>query len=179
MTDFDAVKKLATLPTRTVPLCLAGELVDEYERLERQLGEAKPATSVGDVSPRRAILEQMEDIRDQMRESTVDFRLQALGARPWALFYASQPTRETNEAGENVESDEDWEPRNFAWQAKMVSRSCVDPVMTVEQVEELVDLMPLLSWRKLVNSAFLMNMGEVDVPNFDAASEETQDSSPT
>ena len=110
MTDFDAVKKLATLPTRTVSLCLAGELVDEIAQLEVQLAEVKPATNLGDVSPKRAILEAMEDIRARMREATVEFRLQALRARPWALFYAAMPTRKENEA------DEDWEPRNFAWQ---------------------------------------------------------------
>jgi len=176
VTDFDAVKKLATLPTRTVSLCLAGELVDEYARLERQLAEPyiiRPAANIGDPSPRRAVLEQMEDLRDRMRESTVDFHLQAMRARPWALFYAGAPTRKEDE------SDEDWEPRNFAWQADLVSRTCVDPVMTVEQVGELVDLLHSLSWAQLVNGAAVVNMGGIDVPNFEAASELTGTSEQT
>jgi len=173
VTDFDAVKKLATLPTRTVSLCLAGELVEEAARLERQLAEVRPATNLGDASPRRAILEQVEDVRARMRESTVDFHLQAMRARPWALFYAGAPTRKEDE------SDEDWEPRNFAWQADLVSRTCVDPVMTVEQVGELVDLLHSLSWAQLVNGAAVVNMGGIDVPNFEAASELTGTSEQT
>jgi len=173
VTDFDAVKKLATLPTRTVSLCLAGELVEEAARLERQLAEVRPATNLGDASPRRAILEQVEDVRTRMRESTVDFHLQAMRARPWALFYAGAPTRKEDE------SDEDWEPRNFAWQADLVSRTCVDPVMTVEQVGELVDLLHSLSWAQLVNGAAVVNMGGIDVPNFEAASELTGTSEQT
>jgi hypothetical protein len=173
MTDFDTLKKLATLPTRTVSLCLAGELVDEYAQLERKLGEVQPRTNLGDVDPRRAILEQMEVIRQQMRGATVDFHLRALRARPWALFHAAQPARKENE------SDEDFEPRNFIWQADMVSRTCVDPMMTVEQVEELVDLLHIFSWRTLVNAAFVVNAGELDIPNFDAASDLILDSEQT
>lgn len=171
MTDFDAVKKLATLPVRTVSLCLAGDLVDEYARLERQLAELKPATNLGDGADKRVILEQMVDIRGRMQESTVDFRLQAIPARPFALFNATRPTRKADKDGEFTEPAEEWEPRIFAWQADLVSRTCADPVMNVEQVGELVDMLHAGSWSQLYSAAYVLNLGEVDIPNSEAASE--------
>lgn len=164
--DFDSVKKKASRRTDTVRLCLAGELVEEYERLERELANLKPATSLGDAPDKQGLIGQLEAIRVDMADATVEFKLRALPPRPWALFYAAAPTRKEGE------SDEAWEPRNFAWQADMVSRTCYDPVMTVEQVEELVELLPnARSWLQLTNAAFLLNVGGIDLPNFVAASD--------
>jgi hypothetical protein len=135
MANFDDIKKLASRPSRVVSLCLAGELVEQIDDLERQLVEAGAATSLAEVSPKRAIAEQIVALQEQMRESTIDFHLRALPAREWSVFLADRPERKENEPAS------EWEPRIFGWQAEMVSRSCVDPVMGVEQVGELVDLL--------------------------------------
>lgn len=170
--NFDDIKKLATLPTRTVPLCLAGELVEEIAQLELQLAEAPPPTSLGDPG-KRVIAEQIVETQERMRESTVDFRLRAMGGRAWSKFWASMPTREEKE------SDDDWGERIFPFYADLVSRSCVDPVMSVEQVGELADVLHAQAWNRLVSSSLNLNMGEVDVPNSDAASELTGTSEQT
>lgn len=161
---FDDIKKLASRPTDTLPLCLAGELVEQHAQLERQLAAAKPAASVAEASPKRAIAERIVALEEEMREATVDFHLRAWPSREWSTFFAGQPQR-----GEN-ESAEEWEPRWFAWQAEMVSRTCVDPEMDVEQVGELVDLLHFRAWTELATKAYVLNMGEVDVPNSEAAS---------
>ena len=171
--DFDEVRKLASLPTRTVSLCLSGELVDEIGRLEAQLADAKPPTSLADVSPKQAIAEAITDLQDQMRESTVDFRLRALPSRKWDKFWASAPTRAEGE------SDDVWDERAFPFYAEMLSRSCVDPEMSVEQVGELVDLIHHKAWSTLVSECMALNMREVDIPNSDAASALTRDSEQT
>lgn len=173
MTDFDAVKKLASLPTRTVPLCLAGELVDEIENLERQLADAKPPTSIGEASPKRVIGEQIEALREQMRESMVDFHLRAMGARKWTRFWAGLPARAENE------TTAAWDDRVFPFYADLVSRSCVDPEMTVEQVEELVELINGSGWNQLALACIALNGGSVDIPNSAAASELTGNSEQT
>lgn len=171
--SFDDIKKLASRPTTTVPLCLAGELVEEHAQLERQLAEAPEPTSLGDRSPKRVIAEQILAVQEQMREATVDFHLRAWPSRDWAVFFADRPERKENE------SATDWEPRWFAWQAEMVSRTCVDPQMDAEQVGELVDLLHFRAWTELATKAYVLNMGEVDVPNSEAASELTRDSEQT
>lgn len=170
---FDDVKKLASRPTRIVSLCLAGELVEQIDDLERQLAQAQAPTSLGDASPKRTIAEAILALQDQMREAMVDFHLRALPAREWSVFFADRPERKENE------SAEDWEPRHFAWWSEMVSRTCVDPAMTAEQVGELVDLLHHRAWAQLSTHAYLLNMGEVDVPNSVAASELTRDSEQT
>jgi hypothetical protein len=164
--NFDDIKKKASLPVRVVPLCLAGELVEEHAQLERQLAELKPATSL-EGSGKQTILEALDAVRERMVDATVDFHLKALPARPWALFYSGMPARK------EAESDEEWEPRIFAWQADMVSRVCVDPAMTADQVGELVDIIHARSWSVLANAAFMVNMGGIDIPNSVAVSDLT------
>ena len=165
MSNFDDIKKLAKLPTATVSLCLAGELVERIALLEQQLADAKPATNIGEASPKRVIAEQIAALQEEMRESTVDFHLRAMGARKWSKFWASMPTR-----GEK-EPDEAWDERVFPFYADLVSRSVTDPVMSVAQVDELVELIHGGAWNRLANHCINLNMGAVDVPNSDAVSE--------
>lgn len=167
MTDFAEVRKLASLATDTIALCLAGELVGELHDLERQLADAKPAASVGEASPRRVIAERIAEIRQQMAEATVVFRLRAMGARAYSVFWASLPSR--NEG----ESAEEWNARIFPFHADLVSRSCVDPAMTVDEVTELSDLLHGNAWIRLVGRCIAVNADEVNLPNFEAASELT------
>jgi hypothetical protein len=163
--SFDDVKKLASRPTDTVSLCLAGEMVEEIGRLEQQLADVPPPSNIAEPSPKQAIAERIVALQEGMRDATVDFHLQALPSRKWGALFADQPRREEGEAAEV------WEPRWFAWQARIVSASCVDPVMDVDQVGELVDLLHFRAWIELYTKSYVLNMGEVDVPNSEAASE--------
>jgi hypothetical protein len=148
-----------------VSLCLAGELVDQIEVLERQLAEAKAPTNMGEASPKRAIAEQIADLQEQMRESTVDFHLRAMGARRWSRFWAAIPAREEKD------TDEGWDEKIFPHYAELISKSCVDPEMTAEQVAELADMVNGSAWNRLAMGCLSLNQGDVDVPNSAAASE--------
>jgi hypothetical protein len=82
----------ATLRETTVPLCLAGHLVAEYEDLERQLSDA--ATLVGQSlagSPRVPIAERIEELRAEMAQHLVNFRFRALGGTGWSDLLAAHP----------------------------------------------------------------------------------------
>lgn len=170
--DFDAVKKLASLPTDTLPLCLAGELVGEIADLERQLAATPAASNVGE-SPRRVIAEQIAELRERMQESTVDFRLRAMPSKVWTRFWSNMPVR-----GEK-ESHAEWSERVHPIYTELVSRTCVDPQMTVEQVDELSGLLHGSAWIRLTNACIAINAGEVNVPNFSAASDLTGSSEQT
>lgn len=163
--NFSEVKKLASLPTRTVSLCLAGELVEQISDLERQLADAKPATSIGEASPKRVIEEKIAALRAEMAESTEPFKLHAMGARKWSKFWAGMPERQENESGE------DWDERAFPFYASLVAKSCVAPVMTVEEVGELADLLSGGSWNQLVLACLALNNGAIDIPNSGAVSD--------
>jgi hypothetical protein len=174
VTDFDQLKKIATLPTRSVSLCLAGELVEQIAALEAQLAEVARPSSLGDVPLKRVIGEQIAELQGEMRESTVVFRIRAMGARKWSKFWDSMPTREEKESAEA------WDDRVFPFYADLVARSCVDPVMSVEQVTELAtDILHHKSWSMLANACLNLNIGEIDIPNSFAASELTGSSATT
>ena len=171
--DFDDIRKLASLPTDTVALCLAGELVGEIAELERQLADAQPATSVGEASPRRVIAERIAELQEQMRESTVDFRLRAFPSLEWSDFYATMP------AAAEAEPIAAYVARIRPFQAELLARSCLDPAMTVEQATELGTLVHGTAWNRLIGACFALNSQEVDIPNFDAASVLTETSEQT
>lgn len=171
--NFDDVRKLATLPTDTVALCLAGELVGEIAELERQLADARPATSVGEASPRRVIAERIAELQEQMRESTVDFRLRAFPSLEWSEFYAAMPALAE---GESLAA---WAARIRPYQAELLSRSCVEPEMTAEQATELGALVHATAWNRLIGACFDLNSHGVDIPNSDAASALIENSEPT
>jgi hypothetical protein len=171
--DFDTVKKLATLPTRTVSLCLAGELVDEIERLERELAAAKKPTSLGEMPAKLVIGEQIKALQEQMRESTAEFHLRAMGARRWTRFWGGLPARSEHETLAA------WDERVFPFYAELVAKSCVDPEMTTAQVEELTELINGSAWNELALACIDLNSGAVDIPNSAAVSALTENSEQT
>jgi hypothetical protein len=172
MSSFADVKKRASLPTTTLSLCLAGELADELEQLERQLAETPKAANLGDDS-RRLLVEQIEAKRNEMREATVDFKLRSMNARMFQTFWTSMPTRNDDE------TQSDWNERIFPWECELVARTVIDPVMTADEVAELVDLLNLHSWNLLAQACMNQHNKAVDLPNSDAASELTETSEQT
>lgn len=173
MTDLADIKKRASLPTDTVSLCVAGELVDRLARLEAQLAAVKSATSLGDGGERRAIAEQIVALQEEMRASTVEFRLRALDSRAWSAFWAGWPVRQ------ETETTAVWNARIWPTYLELVSRTCVDPTLTTEETDELAGLLHGSAWNRLVNAALALNMGDIDVPNSDAASALTENSEQT
>jgi hypothetical protein len=172
--SIEDILALAKRPEDTVALCLAGDLVAEYRDLERQLADAPTKVSnLGDGGDRRAIAEQMETLRGQMAEAEVPFRLRAIHPRKWTAFYEGRPVKAEGEP------DEKFQDRWYTWVLQLVARTCVDPVMSSEQVDELVDGLSNGQWLELVNAAFVLNTGKVSVPLSVAAYVPTRNSGPT
>lgn len=96
MSVKDKIKK-ASLPEATVPLCLDGALVADFEDLERQLADAQRSASpdsFDDDNPAREIADRMEALRRQMTDDMVEFRLRGMPRKPWRKFVAQHPPRE-------------------------------------------------------------------------------------
>lgn len=171
MTSFDDVRKRASLPTRSVSMCLAGELVGELQRLEAELAATPAASNVGDGT-RRELMERIEAARQEMLDSTVEFRLRALPGHQWGLFSVGAPTQAEGE------SRADWEKRLHPFHVEMVKRTVVEPEMTLDETAELADLLHMPAWVQLLNECYDVNRGSVDIPNSAAASDSTQGSEP-
>jgi hypothetical protein len=170
---FEEVMALVTLPEDTVSLCLAANLMAEIADLQRRRDEAPPPSNLGERSPAAVLDEQIAAVAERMRASTVDFRLRALNGREWIAFHAGRPEPVKDE------SDDVWQARIFPWLAEMVSLTCVEPVMTSDQVGELVDRLPAQSWARLQNACYEINIGVVEAPNFVAVSPQTTPSGET
>lgn len=169
MTSFDEIVAAATLPTRDVPLCLAGNLVAEYEQLERDLDAAPPGDSLAG-GDRPAIVEKILHVQARMREATRSFRIRAMPARAWTRYWAAFPRRREGE------SSEAWNDREWPAYVDLVARSCVDPVLSLDQAGQIAEVLHGRAWNVLVNACIGVNLGDVDVPKFDAASAPSPDS---
>lgn len=94
--DIKALIRASRRPEATVPICLRGDLVARFEELDTQL--AAVAGTVVDKrlngpAEGRRIAEQMAALQEEMRESTVPFRLRALLPSRWAALAAEHQPR--------------------------------------------------------------------------------------
>jgi hypothetical protein len=179
MTDFKARLKAAKLPERTVSICLRGDLVAEFEELERQLAEAirTPATSLeGDGSG--PIAERMEELRRQMLEDTTPFRLRAMPKPRWRAFVGEHPPRKGDD-GEIDDRDRIIGVNVDTFYTALIRASVVEPALDDEDWEALLGDDGVLTSRQfddLADAAWGLNRREVDVPFSPAASRMTRGS---
>lgn len=173
MPTFDEIMAVVALPEDTVPVCLAANLQNQIAELQRQRADAPAASNVGERSPAAVLDERITEVTERMKASTVNFKLRAIPGREWEPLWLSRPDRAEGEA------DKDFGFRHFPWAAEVVARTCVDPVMSAEQVGELVDRLHGYTWATLQNACFVLNMGKVEVPNFASVSPQTPTSDGT
>jgi hypothetical protein len=175
MVDFDDVVKRATRATRVVSLYLDGAAQGEIDEKSARLAALPPPTSLGD-DRRRQLREDIDADRERIRDSRTDFRLAAMpvrGDNSWISLMSRTPIRREGE------SDQAWQVRYFPWLAELVAATVIDPVMDVDQVGELCDLLQPGAWQELAGTCLDVNAGKVDVSNFEPASAPTPDSAPT
>jgi len=174
------VKKLiheeARLPEETVPICLRGDLVAEFERLERELDQAerKASTSLAGNGA-RAVAERMERLREQMAEGTVTFVLRAMPGEDWyALCAAHEPRR--GEGGDVDERDRLGVNVDTFW-PDLLKRSVVDPVLDDDDWAALLGKLTAKQRKNLSTAAWNLNQEDVDIP-FSFAASRTLSSEP-
>lgn len=172
--------KQARLPEVVVKIALRGDLAVEHEQLTAQLNDlkARPAPSLAGTGT-GPIEDRLEALANEMRESVIEFTLRALprGKRPgdrrpsWRELREQYPPREKN--GEMLREDIMAGFVNAAdFPEPLVKASVVDPELTEV---DWVDLMPNITdgqFDELVNAAWTLNRGKVDIP-FSSAGLET------
>lgn len=96
MSDIKALLAGAKLPERTIEVCLHADLAAQYEELDRQRAAAEEAPQdnrLTSKAPARQIAEQMADLRQDMLDSTVTFRLRALSRHRFQALVDRHPPR--------------------------------------------------------------------------------------
>lgn len=158
MADIEALLKKAKARETTVPVYLAGDLVAEIERLERQLAEAGSAQwradSLADTNPTRAIAEKIEAARKRLKASEVEFRFRALPDAQWSDLLAAHPPKDPERETFNTDTF----PR------ALIAACAIDPVMNPEQVDRLFGVLNQGQRNDLFNGAFQVNTEGTNLP---------------
>lgn len=170
-TDFREKLKRAKLPRRSVEICLAGDLVAEFERLSRELEQASQRPAVDSIEGDSGMLEiaqRIEALRERMRADTEEFIVQALPGPKYRELKAQHPPRQDDDG---VIDDDKFLDANIDTFAEPLLRACLvapefDDELWAETVEALTDR----QYDDLVNAAIFVNKGSVTVPFSRAAS---------
>lgn len=170
--------KSARLPERTVPVCLDGALVAEIETAERDLQRLteQPAVDSLEGAPGlRAAAERVEELRRQMQESTVEFRLRALPRQRWkALIALHSPRRDEDDRVD--ERDRAIGVNVDTFFPALIRVSVVAPELDAEDWTALLGdentdgALTDRQFDELANAAWYLNRDTVDVPFSLAAS---------
>lgn len=162
--SFEDIKAKAKPRQTEVRLCLAGDLAAQADRLADEIEVAsnrRGPTSLADVDPRRVLEAELEKIHEAMRPSEVTFRFQALGRTAYSDLLAAHAPRPGTD-------DSAWNHDTFPH--ALIAACCIEPVMTVEQVDELSEVFNQRQRNELFNTAWAAQVGETRIPSSRAAS---------
>lgn len=172
--DFDALLDQARPVERTVPLCLRGDLVAEFEALERELAKAQAKANDSLAgSGASGIAARMEALREQMADSTVEFRLRGLPRPKYRALTAAHPPRQLADGKVHPQDENDGLNVDTFYDALI--RAClVGPVLSEAQLTRLLDeALSDRQFEQLAIGAVACCRGSVDVPFSFAASKLT------
>lgn len=162
MTGLTVDDLLAEIAPREViaQVLLRQDLVAQHTELELSLQQAL----VEDARENRdsigpGIAKQIESLEAEMDAHRRPFTFRAVGKRRWADLMAQHPpTKEQRK--ENPRLDHD--PSLFPVVA--IAASCIDPVLTIEQVNMFEDRLDLSQWALLWNACLEANLGDGKLP---------------
>jgi hypothetical protein len=156
MASIEDILAQATPRERTVKVCIRGDLAGEAERLQDELSKVsedwEPA-DLTDVHPGRELATALKEIKEQIRAAEVPFTLRYIGDKPYSDLMAAHPGKDDNEA-----FDSETFPR------ALVAASCVDPVMSEEQVAQLFEKINQGEIKKLFDAAWDVHNSSEMVP---------------
>lgn len=166
--DINDLLASARLPETGVPLCLRGDLQLRHEQLEQELEEAREADRADDSlaggGRSRKVAEQIREVEAEMREHTHVFALRALPRQEFRDMVEAHPPREDDK------SDQFSGVNSATFPVPLIAASCTDPIMTAEQVDQLLKVLTEGQMLELYSAALHLNRGMVDVPKSAAAS---------
>lgn len=176
--DVNALIDSARLAERTIALCLRGDLQAQFEDLERRLDEAAErdqGDSLASGSSVAAIRAQMEELRDQMRASTLVVTLRALPRKAYQRLSDQHPPRRDDEG--NVVAEDRTGVNMLTFWDPLIRACWVAPELDKARMTHLLDeVLSNNQYDSLASLALLVNQGKVDIPFLSAASLRNRDS---
>lgn len=150
--------KTARRAEKVVAVCLRGDLAAEVEQIRERLSDLPVNESLAGNPERAELLARLAEVRDEMVESTVDFRLQALTRAGWTALVVAHPPRE------NVERDRRLGINEDAFLAKLIRECLVDPELDTDDWDTLEETLSHSQYSELANAAWELNQQVVSVP---------------
>lgn len=167
MTDANDLIKNARLPEARVPLCMRGDLLSRLGELEQEFERARQSdagNSLASGGAARGVAERMEEVHREIAEHTHIFQFRAMPRRAFRDLQEAHPPREADQLDVAMGFSVD------GLQAPLISACCVDPVMSIEQTEALLDVLSDGQIMELFGAALALNRNRVDLPKFETAS---------
>ena len=170
--DIDAIIDSAQLAERTIALCLRGDLQARFEELdrEREVADEARGDSLASGGRAREIAEQMEDLRKQMRASTITVVLRALTRKKWQALCDQHPPRRDDDGNVPIEDRAAGVNTVTFWDPAI--RACwVSPVLDKARMTKLLDeVLTNRQYDLLATLVHTVNNADVDIPFSPAAS---------
>ena len=130
--SIDDVIATAKPVERVVAVCVAGELVGEYEQLKVELENLGPVRTLGGGRDTE-IRARLAELEGEMKARTFDFRFRALPAKAWSDLMAKHPDK----AGKRLFDVDAFPPAAIA-------ACCVEPA-GMDDPEKVAKLLETLS----------------------------------
>lgn len=165
--DVAALLAGAQLPEKTVDICLRPDLVAALEDVDRQftaLDEPGVDARLTSGAERRRLAEAAQALREQMRASTVVFRLRALPRKKWDALVKAHPPRPDEDDDKRIGYNAD------TFYDSLIRACTVEPALDEGQWSALLDALSSAQWQALAGTAQGLNLRKVDVPFSRAAS---------
>ena len=168
--DFKVLLASAKLAERTVPVCLRGDLVADFEAADRALTEAQkqPSTSK-EGSGVAELLDRVEQLQAEMRDSTYEFRMRAMDRIKFRGLMAAHPPRRLDD-GELDPTDAQLGFDRDAFFEALLKATTIDPVLSDDEWSELLAKITDSQYGALTDGAWYANRSDVIVPFSRAAS---------
>jgi hypothetical protein len=174
---------------RSVPICLRGDLVAEWEEADRALKrlQDQPDDSLEGAGT-QPLVERIEALQAQMSEHTDNFRVRALGGPKFRALRNAHPPRR-GEDGNPLEEDAALGVNRETFYPALLRAAVVEPALDDDDWRELFGdddaerarreaagepvedgLLTDYQFQELAYTAWVLNAGAIDVPFSRAAS---------
>lgn len=156
MASIEDILAEATPRERTVKVCIRGDLAGRAEQLQEELAQVSSdwePEDLADVHPGRELAVQLKEVREQIKAAERPFTLRYIGDKAYSDLMAAHPAKDDSQA-----FDSETFPR------ALIAASCVDPVMTDEQVTQLFEVINEGEIKKLFDAAWDVHNSSEMVP---------------
>lgn len=167
MSDIKDILAKITPVKAEARICLDGDLYLQRDRVRERLDalDGWEASALSDTDPRVHLRDELAAIEQRMRDAQVTFVFTAIGDRASSDLLAAHPSPKDDKGADKYA----WNPQTYP--VALVAAACVDPKMTVADVEALFDRCNLDQRNTLFGAAFAANNRSLDVPFLLPASE--------